>query len=188
MDGGDFAGVLSLQVVLSALAAWIGKIWADRIARKEQARLNERIRHIEASLEAATHVTKAQYDREFEIYRDLWEKMLTATGVLLSAPAIKAMALPEHADHRPKQVEILRKAVGEFGATVQQNRPFYADEVYQATEPIAQIASEAWLKYELGIDADEYFRWAFGISQHMIALRDHVMSAIRHRMKKISTV
>ena len=188
MNVGEFSGLLSLQVVLSGLAAWLGKVWAERIASGEQAKLDERLRCIEASLEAVTHVTKAQFETEFEIYRELWDRMLTATGMFLCVPAVRDSALPEQADHRPKQLELLNKAVGDFGATLQRNRPFYAEEVYRATEPISRFATEAWIKYQLGISKEEYGHWVRGVIGQVIALQDQVREAIRSRMRKISTI
>lgn len=46
----DFAQLLSLQTVVAFLAAWIAKVWAGRIARDEQSRLNERLKEVEAEL------------------------------------------------------------------------------------------------------------------------------------------
>jgi len=187
MTAGDFAGVLSLQVILSGLAAWLGKVCAERIARREQANLSERLRRVEAALDAAAHVTKAQYEREFEIYRDLWDKMLMASRVVLSAPAIRDSAPPCQADHRRKQTEILRNAVGEFAAAVERNRPFYSEAVYRAIEPVYKSASEASVQYELDGPKGEYVEWARTIFQNLTEWRDHVMLAIRERMKQIST-
>jgi hypothetical protein len=76
--------------------------------------------------------------------------------------------------------------VGEFGATVQNNRPFYSASVFQATEPLTAIASEALLRFNLNYDRDEYAKWALKIMTVVLANRDSVGQAIRTRMKEIS--
>lgn len=63
MDIGDFAGLLSLQAVLAFFAGWLGKVWAERIARNEQAKLSERLKVVESELEKQAVEHEVQFRR-----------------------------------------------------------------------------------------------------------------------------
>ncbi len=100
--------------------------------------------------------------------------MLTATGAAFTAPGIR---------DRQQQDELLQKAFGEFAATVQRNRPFYADEVFKATAPISQFTTEALIK--AGVGPKEYAKWAASQLQVIIDHQIDVEKAIRKRMQVI---
>jgi hypothetical protein len=76
MGYGEIAGILSVQALLAGFGGWLGKVWAERIAREESAVLQRQIDKLKVALDIASHISKAQYDVEFKIYRELWEKML----------------------------------------------------------------------------------------------------------------
>ncbi len=64
------------SVFLVGLSAWLGKIWATRIQQNEATKLKEdlesKLNHLKASLESKTHISKLQYEYEFERYIKLW--------------------------------------------------------------------------------------------------------------------
>jgi hypothetical protein len=84
-------------VVLAGLSGWIGKLWLKRILSKEdfgrtkelesmRAQVAEAIERSKAALAAAqaresaelqhrTHVSKAQFDLEFKLYQELWNRL-----------------------------------------------------------------------------------------------------------------
>ncbi|MCY9805888.1 hypothetical protein OTK51_20910 [Vibrio scophthalmi] len=63
-------------VILVGLSAWLGKVWATRIQQSEASKLKEdlelKLNHLKASLESKTHISKLQYEHEFEHYIKLW--------------------------------------------------------------------------------------------------------------------
>lgn len=187
MTIGEFAGLLSLQAVLAALAGWLGKVWAERVARTEQARLTERLTRLESSLEAVTHIHKAQYEKEFQIYCDLWIKLLNMMGAISAFPVIKFPEAEAHEQHT-KQVEFLNRAVGEFAATLEHNRPFYSDGVYEALHPCYEFATRMWMAALTGADEREYMRSVFQNTDALQRMRDDVLTAIRQRMNEITVV
>ena len=73
-------------------------------------------RRLLTPLNTAGYVSKANFDKEFEIYQDLWQKMLMAAGMIAALPCF----------HSPKeftpiendeQGQALLKVVGDFGMT-----------------------------------------------------------------------
>ena len=114
--------------------------------------------------------------------------MLTVKGLVAVVPAVKNAAPSGEADDRTKQLELLRKAVGDFAATLQHNRPFYADEVFRATEPILDFATNALAMYELGVSETEYILRASREVERVTAVQDQILAAIRTRMREMSVI
>lgn len=72
--------------IVFALSSWLGKVWASRILENEKkghqleiekykSELVLELNKINSLNEKAVHITKIQYDKEFEIYQDIWEKL-----------------------------------------------------------------------------------------------------------------
>ncbi len=184
----EFAGLVSLPTIIAGLTAWLGGIQAGRIARKEQADLNERLGRVEAGLVPASHISKAQYEREFEIYRDLWDKLIDASGVVVSVTALRDQTLPKEADHSIKQREIITKVAGELASTVERNRPFYAEAVYASIAPLTLIGTQAMIHQQMGTSPLEYLRWLKEALPGLESAKQAVLDSIRSRMREISAV
>jgi hypothetical protein len=98
----ELAGAILLSLggaaaLLAGLSNWLGKLWAKRILEREQfsrtkelevmkAQIAEALEHSKSALvlvqakESAelahrTHVSKAQFDLEFKIYQELWNRI-----------------------------------------------------------------------------------------------------------------
>jgi hypothetical protein len=76
-------GMVSVQALFAGLAGWIGGLISDKMRQGRQAELDARIRHLESALETARHIHRAQFDREFEIYRELWERLQAASAIVI---------------------------------------------------------------------------------------------------------
>ena len=112
--------------------------------------------------------------------------MLLAISIVTSASFIKATNGTTVDDDRRKALEVLTKSVSEFGATVQNNRPFYSDNVFHATEPLTAVAAEALVRFNLNHNAEEYSAWALSIMPVALQNLDSVGQEIRSRIKEIS--
>jgi cytochrome c556 len=181
MNYGEISGILSLQAVLAALAGWLGKIFAERIARQEVAELQAQINRLQARLQVSS-----RYELELNICRDVWEKLLQANSVIQTAPFLKPIKHSTEDTPRKSQLDLLQKVIGEVGAAIQTNRPFFAESVYQEIAPLSAVATEAFLRFQTNENTDEYTRWA-AMNLHAIAAHcDALEKAIRDRMKQIS--
>lgn len=81
-----WAVVLGVFLIV-ALASWLGKVWASRILEKDRGKYEaeiERLRQSGASVverlrtqgERDLFVHRLQFEKEFEIYNQLWKPML----------------------------------------------------------------------------------------------------------------
>lgn len=76
--------------IIFALSNWLGKVWANRILENEKAEHNKEIEDYKSRLELelqkynylndkATHISKKQYEKEFEFYMEIWESLTQLT-------------------------------------------------------------------------------------------------------------
>lgn len=67
----DFILSMCSSIPVGVLATWIGKVWANRISRKENQKNTEEIEKIKSKLLVQQNVFKIQFEKEFEIYQKL---------------------------------------------------------------------------------------------------------------------
>lgn len=72
--------------IILGLSSWLGKVWANRILEREKAEHSKEIENYKSRLELelqkynylndkATHISKKQYEKEFQIYIDIWDSL-----------------------------------------------------------------------------------------------------------------
>lgn len=57
------------SIPVGALAAWLGKVWASRIAREESAEINKEIEKLKGRILNTQNVFRIQFEKEFAIYQ-----------------------------------------------------------------------------------------------------------------------
>ncbi len=131
--------------IVFALSSWLGKVWANRILEKEKSEHAKEIEHYKSELkkelqrinaiqDKALYISKAQYDNEYGIYQEIWEKMFDCV--------IHTRHLyPSGLTDRPVDGEGLEKynmdiykryteAFNQFSLAAERNAPFYKKEFY----------------------------------------------------------
>lgn len=121
------SGTLAVQIAFTGLVAWFGGRWLER----EKARLNKGI-----------HAHKIQFENEYRLYSDLWDKLISLRA------ASTNLRLAE-IDYAPKKSEEQRReefidAFNAFNQAVERNRPFYAVSVYEAMKALRMIVRTEW--------------------------------------------
>ncbi len=131
-------------VIILGLSSWLGKVWANRILESEKkqhqieieeykSELTKSINELNARNDKALYISKVQYDTEFNIYKEIWEKLfncITYTNnlypVFENVPTDKEK-LDEYND---KKYEDYRDAYRNFAITIDKYAPFYKEEFY----------------------------------------------------------
>ena len=81
--------------LMCALSAWLGKVWASRIARKENAKLQRELTELKHQLEkdqkllagrieTTVHVHKAQFEKEFVVYQELMKRANAVRSIVFT--------------------------------------------------------------------------------------------------------
>ena len=126
------------SVVVTGLAAILGKIWVGRVLNREnaaherqltnmQAQLDTTNERLKAKLEKGLHIHKVQFEKEFKIYEDLWSKLVELQKAALSLRPVSDMVDPKETEGERKTRRLTRfgDAIDEFIDVTDKNRPFY---------------------------------------------------------------
>jgi len=142
------------SVVLIGLCAWLGKVWANRIQAREQARVQEeltalksefdsKLAALNAGNESKVHVSKIQYEREYASYAEIWD---------LTSPLAHHLQLLFTYKH---SYEFYKKAfyeIGGFkinlGSKVSALYPFIDERVYGKASILPQVLHKYWERFD----------------------------------------
>lgn len=134
-----------------ALSSWLGRVWASRILEQDRAKYQERLdalrREGEIVLERLRtagakdiFVHRVQFEKEFQIYGELWDHLIT-----LGRAAAKFRALrnaPDPGATADQELAELRDAYNAYSDLVYRRRPFYAPVVYDLAKETLHLASD----------------------------------------------
>lgn len=142
------AVILSLgggSAIVWGLSSWLGKVWANRILESEKVKYSKQIEEYKAELEKSIsrinaeqdkrlYISKTQYDNEYKIYQNIWEKLnnCVLTTIALYPGGIENVPVDEK-EKEEYQMEKHKKyvqAYNEFSKAIQDNAPFYTKKFY----------------------------------------------------------
>lgn len=182
---------LTLAAV-TGLGALLGKIWANRVSKSEDSKIQTEIASLRADLERALHVHRVQFEKEFEIYLELMDKMASVRQALFTLNKIIRRQFRDKTEHDEYYAPLRKKLKDTFDAfrsTVLINEPFYAEEVFIAGDQIIELAVD-----EISTQ-DSYDSGQSSSHERIIEMRDRVskctealVKAIRERIKILKVV
>lgn len=188
-----------IAVVISGLAAVLGKIWVGRILEQERAKTESQLRNLAASLEATNralqleldkglHVHKIQFEKEFAVYELIWAKLDDVKSAALALRPMLDYVNPKESDEERKRNRLKRfsSAVAAFGDQVNKSRPFYAETVYVIIEEIWKLTNKEAIDFKHGVPhSDGYWERAMENQDTIIAAIDKCCNAIRERIRNV---
>lgn len=139
--------------VIFGLSKWLGGVWSNRILENERQKNREAIEKnkqefqkeiegvkeefqkefskIDKLNEKAIYISKTQYDKEFEIYQDIWSKLYQCTkGTLALCVMIEDVPTDEDAKDRYyiDKYNNFSKKINEFEDAINKFLPFYKED------------------------------------------------------------
>lgn len=163
--------------IVFALSSWLGKVWANRILEEEKkehqkeiddykSRLSIELSRISSNNEKAVHTTKTQYDKEFEIYLEIWDKVskcINYTSLLY--PAWEDLPTDEKIkeEYIDKKWKNYISAYNDFGLTIEKYRPFYKKEFYTEFVEICNLSKRMgtiYKRYNYDVKYSQSFAFA----------------------------
>jgi hypothetical protein len=177
-----------ISCVLTCLFAYWGKL---RLA-EYKSQLNTAEATVQALLERSTHVTKAQFDKEFTIYQDIWASLVPLRASTLSLrPAFDSINLNESDQERKSnRLQNFGHAFKAARDLVEQHKPFYATKVYGSLEKIMQLCLKEAVQYKRArADDDEAYWEAQKTNQEaIISAIDQCCELIRTRIAGLAVL
>lgn len=130
--------------IVMALSSWLGKVWANRILEAEKAahqkeiesyksELQKELEQLGALQDKALYISKSQYDNEFRIYREIWQKLhRCASASVRLYPGYEDLPTDEgeREKHQEEKYHHYAESYDDFSAAIEENAPFYRDNFY----------------------------------------------------------
>ena len=138
------AGLGGGGAIVWALSSLIGKVWANKILEKEKAEyakdieyykseLNKEVQRINAIQDKALYISKAQYDNEYHIYQEIWEKMnecILITKMLYPTFENRPVDKDECEKYQEEKLKRYRMVFKDYLLIIDRFAPFYKKEFY----------------------------------------------------------
>lgn len=179
-------------LIVGALAGLLGRIWVLRIIEREKFHLQRQLdrtnRALQADLDHRLQISKTQFDSEFVNYKEIWSSLVD-----LRMKTLRLRPMLDYVEPGETQQERLTKRLKEFGPaftalrdTVEKNKPFYSEQVYQ------RLSEVVGLCHEEAIDAEyherphsEYWREARANREKISEAIDATCEEIRKRVNSV---
>lgn len=146
------------------------------------------VERLKAGLDRATHASKQQFDAEFTIYREIWEKLVVLRGTFFALRPYVSDLLPKEEDQARMQRRIaaFNSAYSEFVNSVDRNEPFYSQDVYDASTAIVNVCIDATIDYQYD-EPVNYWKSAKQNREKLLKAIDVACKAIRTRFQTLTT-
>jgi hypothetical protein len=190
-------------VVVLGLSAFLGKVWADRIARREAQVRDEKIAELKANFERQNAdfkarldvasqrqvlVDRVQFEHEYEIYKQAWVALVKLRRVTLQMrPTL------DHIDLNESKEDRMKRRIGDFIAPfnayseiVETNKPFYPEKVYVALADVRDRCHEELIDYEFTErPGKDYWSEARVKHKEIVESIDRACESIRTRISEV---
>ncbi|MBH2016811.1 MAG: hypothetical protein I8H88_10025 [Burkholderiales bacterium] len=192
-------------VVLAGLSVFLSKIWAERIARREGEERDKRITELkaqldqqavvlklrmDAALQKTVHVSKLQFEHEYQIYKLAWEQLFSLRQATLSLrPVMDRFDLNESKEDRMRaRMQAFTVPYNAFLDVIEKNKPFYPAAIYNALSEVREKCRHELIDYEYDErPKSEYYKEAMKNHEELLGLIEATCAAIRDRVTEVST-
>ena len=153
--------------------------------------LNKEIEAVKTVNEKKLHVDKAQFNKEFEIYNEIWSQLVDMRIVIeMLRPFVDN--IEEGKTYQETITERSKKAVEKgkkFIATVEKNKPFYAKHVYTNLTDINNLLRTEVFEISSGAGENRnYWEERKASAFKLQALSDKICESIRFRIGQINSI
>jgi len=209
----DEALLKLLPVVLFGLAAWLGKLWlarqlaierlalekdmagfrasSDKSLKEFQSELDATKVKLSAALQHSVHVERVQFEHEFAIYKQVWEKLVPLRMVTMRLRPLldERPANESQEDTMRKRIAAFVPAFEAFRDVVETNKPFDASDVYACLDAVMTQCYSERIDYEhVERGSADYFKEAKENRELIAAAIDATCEAIRSRISQVKVV
>ncbi|MFS0594222.1 hypothetical protein AB1L05_21845 [Cytobacillus horneckiae] len=144
--GAIIASIGGAAFILIGFSKWFGKVWAEKIledVRKKhsieieeyKAELQNQINLFNSSIDESNFVTKMQYEKEFTIYLEIWEKLancIISTKGLYPIMEEKIIEEDKLEEFKMEKYQSFTNHYNDFSITITKYSPFYQEELYDS--------------------------------------------------------
>jgi hypothetical protein len=149
----------------------------------------ERLEKLKTDLLGRSHFSKVRYEREMEIYEDIWPKLAELKNAVLSLRPVMDAGLSEGETEEVRRTARSTRYIQAdmaFSKTVEDNRPFYPEEIWNELRKLLKICWSEAVDFKFrdaGRDM-EYWDKAIANADAITSHVNQICEAIRARLTK----
>ena len=145
-------GLGGITVIFAAIVRYLSDFIADRLSKKYELRLSKELENYKSSLENKTYISRAKFDTEFAIYRELSSdfsdavlaiNIMVPTGLTM-VPADREARLELDKKHYEAAVKAIEKAQD----SLKSNIPFIPENIYDGYNELLKLFGLQLAAYE----------------------------------------
>jgi hypothetical protein len=145
-------GLGGITVIFAAIVRYLSDFIADRLSKKYELRLSKELENYKSSLENKTYISRAKFDTEFAIYRELSSDFSDAVlAINIMVPTGLTM-VPADREARleldKKHYEAAVKAIVKAQDSLKSNIPFIPENIYDGYNELLKLFGLQLAAYE----------------------------------------
>lgn len=176
------------SVVITGLIAYLGNTRLEAFKSNLAVANNK----INAFIDRSTHVSKAQFDKEFGVYQEIWEAMIP-----LRQSTLTLRPMLDQTDPNQPEEERIKERLQKFGPAfmtyrdiIEKNKPFYAESVYEKLFKVLELCHTEAIEYQFKDDRNLKDYWEGQRKNHVAINKaiDDSCESIRKRIESLSVM
>lgn len=149
--GGIIVSFGGATAIVGAGVKWCADRIAERLSSKYEMKLNKELESYKAQLDKKTYISRARFDAEFQIYKDLSEKVLSMVECTYWLFPRCLDKVPMDEEERKKiyleRYKNANEAIGQAQSSIRANAPFIPKGFYEQFEEIAMLCLQQYNMY-----------------------------------------
>lgn len=148
---------------------------------------SKKILKLETEAERKNLIHKFQFEKEFNVYTDLWAKLIDLRNSTASLRPIMDYKEKDKTEEEIK-TERLREQWTKLvavGDTFDKNRPFYSKDIYKEIESLIKLSRFEAIDYQHGERNRDYWEKAEENIKKIVESMDKIANLIRKRIEVV---
>jgi hypothetical protein len=191
-----------ITLVLAALFGFISKVWLSKIIEAQKLEMKAKLttfeqelkktnKKFEAELQKSIAISQIQFEKEYLIYGEIWEALVSLKIATDSLRPIMDYVAPEQSEDEIKQKRMKNfiDPFNSFSLLLQKHKPFYPISVYEALSNVRTKCHHESVDFEVGKKNDrDYYKEAVANSREISSLIDDACTSIQERLESVKVL
>jgi hypothetical protein len=189
-------------LVLAALFGFISKVWLSKIIEAQKLEMKTKMaafeqelkttnKKFEAELQKTIAISQIQFEKEYLIYGEIWEALVSLKIATDSLRPLMDYIDPKQSEDERKQERMKNFIVpfNSFSLLLQKHKPFYSASVYEALSNVRTKCHHESVDFDVGKKNDpDYYKEAIANSREISSLIDDACTAIQERLESVKVL
>ncbi|MDN3617215.1 hypothetical protein ACFFUS_00075 [Vibrio gallaecicus] len=146
---------------------------------------------LEAGLQKSIAISQIQFEKEYLIYGEIWEALVSLKIATDGLRPIMDYVDPKQSEDERKQERMTQfiDPFNSFSLLLQTHKPFYSSSVYEALSNVRTKCHHESVDFDVGKKNDpDYYKEAVANSREISSLIDDACTAIQERLESVKVL